>query len=64
MINELACGYRIAGEVNKQITPETAALLGSAVGSYLKSKGCNVVATSRDFSTASRMVKRACSGGL
>ncbi|MHA1168415.1 MAG: hypothetical protein ACTSRU_11375 [Candidatus Hodarchaeales archaeon] len=56
--------HRIAGVINKEITPETATLLGTAVGTYLKSKDCNVVATARDFSTASRMFKRAFSGGL
>ncbi|MHA2295849.1 MAG: hypothetical protein ACXAEU_10940 [Candidatus Hodarchaeales archaeon] len=64
MIEEMIREHRIAGIINDQITPETAALLGAAVGAYLKNQGCKVVATARDFSTASRMFKRAFSGGL
>ncbi|MFW9995273.1 MAG: hypothetical protein ACFFD4_24770, partial [Candidatus Odinarchaeota archaeon] len=64
IIEKMIRDFRITGEINTEITPETAALLGTAVGTYLKGRGGNVVATARDFSTASRMFKRAFSGGL
>ena len=47
---------RIVGSY-KQILPEDAALLGAAVGTWLKNKA--TIAIARDFRIDSRMMKRA-----
>ena len=52
---------RIVGSY-KQILPEDAALLGAAVGTWLKNKA--TIAIARDFRIDSRMMKRAFTGGL
>ena len=52
---------RIVGSY-KQILPEDAALLGAAVGTWIKNKA--TIAIARDFRIDSRMMKRAFTGGL
>ncbi|MCK4848411.1 MAG: hypothetical protein KAT16_05265, partial [Candidatus Heimdallarchaeota archaeon] len=53
---------RITAFSNTELTPELAALLGNALGTYLDSKA--VVMVGRDYRRDSRMLKRAFSGGL
>ncbi len=53
---------RITAFSNKELTPELAALLGGALGTYLDQKA--VVMVGRDYRRDSRMLKRSFSGGL
>jgi len=53
---------RITAFSNTELTPELAALLGNALGTYLDSKA--VVMVGRDYRRDSRMLKRSFSGGL
>jgi len=47
---------RITAFSNKELTPELAALLGNALGTYLDSKA--VVMVGRDYRRDTRMLKR------
>lgn len=53
---------RIQGVGNREITPELAAKIGAALGTYLKSSGILVV--SREYNNNNRMLKRAFIGGV
>ncbi|MHA1512699.1 MAG: hypothetical protein ACTSRJ_01365 [Candidatus Hodarchaeales archaeon] len=53
---------RITAFSNTELTPELAALLGNALGTYLDSKA--VVMVGRDYRRDTRMLKRSFSGGL
>lgn len=53
---------RIMAFSNKELTPELAALLGGAMGTFIDSKA--VVMVGRDYRRDSRMLKRSFSGGL
>jgi mannose-1-phosphate guanylyltransferase/phosphomannomutase len=61
-LRELFAGNRITGKANEEITPEFAARLGTAIGSYLGRGG--EVLVSRDASPGARMVHRAIICGL
>ncbi|UCE13339.1 MAG: hypothetical protein JSV04_14285, partial [Candidatus Heimdallarchaeota archaeon] len=61
-IESLAKSGRISGFSNIELTPELAALLGSAMGTYLGPNA--VVMIGRDYRRDTRMLKRSFSGGL
>jgi len=60
MLNELK--DRIVGRANTEITPELAATLGGAIGTYYGEN--SVFIASRDFRRDSRMLKRGISAGV
>lgn len=61
-IESLVKSGRISGFSNTILTPELAALLGGAMGTYLDPNA--VVMVGRDYRRDSRMLKRSFSGGL
>ena len=61
-LESVAKGGRITAFSNTVLTPELAALLGCAMGSYLDKNA--VVMVGRDYRRDTRMLKRSFSGGL
>jgi mannose-1-phosphate guanylyltransferase/phosphomannomutase len=61
-LKEIIKRGRISGIGNKELTPELAAKIGGALGSYLGPKGILVVG--REYSNNTRMLKRSFIGGV
>lgn len=61
-LNEIINRGRIQAIGNEILTPELAAKIGAAFGTYMGSKGIAVIA--REYSNNNRMLKRAFIGGL